>query len=177
MKYTKSLSAKELVQNQLMVKETVVLLALSAALPFLAHLIPAVNGTPMGAILLPIFYAPLIGVILFRFHVGVLVAALAPFINLAIIGMPSAAMASLLAVELVMFVGFTQLFLQNDRLKWVSAPVSLVLVKLVSSLMIMIVPFWQMINTGGYLVNSLVNGVAGIFVLLLLNIALLKFKK
>ena len=52
--------------KDLQVVETVILLAGSILFQFLIHLIPS-SGAPLGAVLLAMFFAPLIAVIFFNF--------------------------------------------------------------------------------------------------------------
>ena len=65
----------------LQIPHTLIILAATMLLPVLFHLIPPVRDVPMGARLLPLFYAPLVAVLLFRPHVGLIAAALAPMLN------------------------------------------------------------------------------------------------
>ena len=53
---------------------TALTLAGAIALPFLAHLLPAIGNVPMGARLLPIFVAPLLALILLPDARGLLAA-------------------------------------------------------------------------------------------------------
>src|SRR3990172_7405742 len=68
------------------VPATIVTISLMIALPFLVHLAPPVGGIQMGAIMLPIFYAPLVAIFLFHPAVSIVAAMLAPTINLLVTG-------------------------------------------------------------------------------------------
>ncbi|MFH1836974.1 MAG: hypothetical protein ABH862_02500 [Candidatus Omnitrophota bacterium] len=81
------------------------LVCLSLALPFIFHLIPRQGSVPLGVVFLPIYYAPLIGVILFKKRAGILTAVLAPVINHLITGRPDGNMLILLSLEIPVFVG------------------------------------------------------------------------
>ncbi|MEX0884645.1 MAG: hypothetical protein WDZ72_14340, partial [Cyclobacteriaceae bacterium] len=72
-----------LIQIQKSNRYTLGLIVISAAvlLPILIHLIPPVNGIPMGAYLLPMFYIPLISLLIFGRKIALIVAALAPVLN------------------------------------------------------------------------------------------------
>ena len=71
--------------SPIFVRETAILVGVAVALPLLIHLIPY-QAVPWGARLLPMFYAPLLGVILYRLSAGIVPALLAPILNLAITG-------------------------------------------------------------------------------------------
>lgn len=78
-------------------------LAAMILLPYVVHLIPPVGGVPLGARLLPIFYAPLVAVILFDWKVGVAASLLAPILNHLLTGSPAVEMVALLTIEVVVF--------------------------------------------------------------------------
>lgn len=82
-----------------------VVLAASAALPFLVHLLPPLGGVPAGARLLPIFLAPLVA-ILYRQPLAALTAALlAPYLNHLLTGMPASDNVIVITVQLLLFGG------------------------------------------------------------------------
>ncbi len=82
---------------------TAVALAASAALPVLVHLLPAGASGPIGPRLLPIFFAPLIAVLMGRPGVALITAALAPVINHLLTGSPAPAMLATLTLQLLLF--------------------------------------------------------------------------
>lgn len=55
--------------------------------PWLAHLVP-VEGTPLGATLLPMFYAPLLAALLLRLPIAVAVSMATPILSRLLTGMP-----------------------------------------------------------------------------------------
>ena len=71
--------------------------------PFLVHLIPVSGTVPIGARLLPIFYAPLLAAWLFHPIVGLASSLLMPFINHAFTGMPTFNVAVMTSIELSVF--------------------------------------------------------------------------
>ena len=77
--------------------------ALMIVLPFLVHLFPAVGKTPLGAFLLPIFYAPLAAIFLCHPLVSVFAGLLVPYINYLLTGQPALPVAASLSVELSLF--------------------------------------------------------------------------
>ncbi len=85
------------------VKDTALVLAMSVILPFLIHLVPSFGAVPTGARFLPMFYAPFIAVILFRPHVAIITALLAPGLNSLLFGLPVQENVFLLTLELLIF--------------------------------------------------------------------------
>lgn len=72
-------------------------------LPFLVHAIPHAGPVPLGAQLLPIFYVGLVLVLRDQAVPALVVAALAPWVNQQVTGMPAGAMLQTLTVELLAF--------------------------------------------------------------------------
>jgi hypothetical protein len=82
---------------------TTIVIAGMVMLPILVHLVPFRGSTPLGAYLLPMFIAPLVGAFYIS-PVGLLVAALAaPLLNHVLTGMPSLPTMYLLMGELAIF--------------------------------------------------------------------------
>lgn len=75
------------------------------ALPFLVHAIPHGGPVPLGARLLPIFYVGLVLVLRGHAMPALAIAALAPWVNQQVTGMPAGPMLPLLTVELLAFTG------------------------------------------------------------------------
>ncbi len=93
-----------------------VLMTLAAAclVPLFFHWAPWPFVTPIGAVWLPIFYAPAAAMLLFRPHAGLLASALAPALNHWMTGMPAAPLVPALTMELLLFslllLFFTKIF-------------------------------------------------------------------
>lgn len=73
------------------------------ALPFIVHSIPHAGPVPLGAQLLPIFYVGLVLVLRGHALPAFAVAALAPWVNQQVTGMPAGPMLQTLTIELVAF--------------------------------------------------------------------------
>ena len=127
-------------------------------LPFIFHVIPQSPGQPLGGLWLPIFYAPLVAVIWYRPHVAWMGAVAAPWLNWALLGMPTFPVARLLTAELVVFVLTAQLIMKMDKRLWVLGPVAYVGAK-VFSVMVLQGQDWTMIGP------SLLHAKAGLFML------------
>ena len=103
---------------KIQIKEAAIILGITILMPFIIHLLPIVDNVPIGARLLPIFYAPLIAVIFFRWHVGLLAALLAPVINFLITGSPQWQVVIILTYELTLFVVFISLLKDIKIVRW-----------------------------------------------------------
>jgi len=95
--------ASTLTPTMQLVKEGTLVLSLTMMLPFLIHLLPSWDDSPIGSHLLPIFYAPLGALLLGRFGIAVSVSFLAPWLNHFLVGQPGATMAMILCLQLVVF--------------------------------------------------------------------------
>ncbi len=156
----------------LQIPATLITLGLMWLFPFLIHLFPASGAIPLGARLLPIFYAPLLAAWLFHPIVGLASSLLMPFINYAFTGMPTLNAAILLSVELSVF--SLILLVTKKRLPHLSllAPLAVIAGKTVSALLLLIVPLVPL-SPWAYFTSSLINAIPGILVLLALNLALI----
>lgn len=93
--------------------EGMIVLTLTLFLPFLVHLLPSWDDSPLGAHLLPIFYAPLGALFLGRMGIAVGVSVLAPWVNHLLTGQPPVPMAVVLCFQLVIFSLLGAVFLRR----------------------------------------------------------------
>jgi len=154
--------------------ETMLMLAASVILQFILHLVPPVNGIPLGKLFLPAFFAPVIALILFRPHVAYITAVFAPVVNYLITGFPKPEMLSVLTVELILFVTFALMFHRSGKTREFTALTSYITAKILAAI---ILPLF----TAGYFVpemfvKSFVLSVPGLLILFILNKVLLKYK-
>lgn len=162
----------------LQIKQSVVILVAAICMPMLTHLIPVQSSTPMGAMLLPIFYAPFIALIFFRFHVALIPALLAPVVSHFITGHPAMHLLPVMTTELVMFVGIAYLLLNKaGKLAWVAAPLAYIAAKAGSMLLLTIFPSLLNIAPLDFAIASIGNAIVGIGILLVINIVCLRLKK
>ncbi len=143
----------------------------SALVPLFIHLFPYSGATPLGAVLLPMFYLPFIALVFFRLRVAFVAAILAPFINYMITGNPALGIVSLLSFELAIFTLVASQFLKNSNVKWITAPLSYVVTKGISSLVVAVGIFNVGVTSADFFSLSIINGLPGILVLLLINVA------
>jgi hypothetical protein len=176
MKNDRTLTLNQGILSQLQVKATFVAVTASVAFPFLMHLLPPIQGTPMGAMILAMFYAPLVAVLVSRYHVGLIVAILAPMLNALIIGHPNWAFVPILTLELSMFVTFVYLLNKYNKISWFSAPLAYLAVKTISALIIALFPFLLGVHPVDFWMSSVSTGVVGILVLTLINVLIIKYK-
>jgi hypothetical protein len=171
--YTIALNSETI--KKLQVKETVLVLFTTIALQFLIHLIPPYNNTPLGAILLPMFFAPLVAIFFFRFHVALLAGILGPTFNYFLTGSPASEIVSLLTIELLVFVIAVSFILRFRKINMAAAPISLILAKLSSWLVALIFPVLGSFSST-FFIQSFVNAIPGILILFLLNVFLLRLR-
>lgn len=158
-------------EDYLSIKTTLVVLVATLLLPMLVHLIPATGPIPVGARLLPMFYAPFIAIVFFRLHVGLIAGMLAPVINHLLTGKPAWPIVGLLSTELVIFAIIAFLLIKINPIRWVAAPFAYLGTKIVSAGLLVLLPMWLPGQLPiDFALTSIENGWVGIFVLLLLNI-------
>lgn len=156
---------------------TLAMTALGFLLPFAIHFFPTFQGTPVGAMFIPMFYMPFIASLFFRFHVGFIAAALAPVLNYAITGHPTVNLVTILTIEMSAFVFVAYILNHQIFIKYISAPLSYLIVKVFSLALLMVIPSLIAIPPLDFFINSVTTAVPGIIVLTLLNLILVKIKK
>ena len=164
------------VLSGLRIKETALLLAGTVLLQFLVHLIPPHNGTPVGAYLLPMFYAPLIAVAFYGLRVGLITGILAPVLNYALLGNPRPELIAGLTLELTIFAVAAWYLMSYKRFNIVSAPLAYILAKVVAATVMIVLPFANTTSITTFF-NGLVNAIPGILVLLAVNIVITRLKE
>jgi hypothetical protein len=164
--------------SRVQVKETIIVLIVSIVIPFLIHLLPTYKGTPAGAILLAMFFAPFYAIRYFKFHVGVIAAIFSPMLNHLITGQPIAGLVPLLTLQLVLFVFLSKALYKITALKYFNASFSYVATIFISLIILLIAPALKPgISMGRYFESAFVIGFPGIFLLIFVNALLIKFDK
>jgi membrane-associated HD superfamily phosphohydrolase len=162
--------------ERLQIKETVLLLAAAVAVPLIIHLLPAINGQPSGAYFLPVFYAPLIAILLFRFHTALITAAFAPVLNYLITGNPQFNLVQIICLELVIFVSICYLLNKIEKFRLTAGLLSYLLTMFVLFFVITLLNLQVPGNdASSFIINSALTGIPGIIVLGLINIMSIKF--
>lgn len=121
-------------------RELGVLLALSLLFPFLIHVLPVPGDARLGPRLLPMFYAPLLAVLVGRLPTAMLVALLAPWLNRALTGHPPTVMAAVMTVELTAFAIALRWLIARHGLRWWFAAPAFLASKAVVTALVLIAP-------------------------------------
>jgi hypothetical protein len=155
--------------------KTISLILIAAVIfPFLIHLIPPYNGIPIGAFLLPMFYIPFVTLFAYDWKVALPIALLAPLLNFQLTGNPNWEFLAVLTLELILFTGIAYWLLKTNKLKWLAAPLGYLGAKIISSLLLIVMPLLSAVPWEFFL-TSLSRALPGIAVLFLINFLLLKF--
>lgn len=101
-----------------------VAVAATLAFPYLVHLLPAGQGPQVGATYLPIYWAPLLAVMLFGLVPGLAAAALGPILNHLVTGSPPEFLLTSMTLELVAFVLILYLVLRASPRNLVAVPLA-----------------------------------------------------
>lgn len=178
MKPDTSLTLRPSLVSSLQIPATVAVLATTLLLPWAVHALPAMGGVPWGARLLPMFFAPFVGVFFFRLHVGLVPALLAPGLSLLVAGMPEVAVAARLTFDLTVFTLVAWLFVHRAKgrlgTSWIAAPLAYLVVKILTEPILQFVPVLHGPDGGATL-----SGYAfpGIILLGLLNAVLVQLRR
>ncbi|WP_162339878.1 hypothetical protein [Cyclobacterium salsum] len=147
----------------------IMLVTLLAAVlfPIVVHLGPPVQGIPLGAILLPMFYVPLLAFILIDKVPALVAAALSPLLNFLISGNEQWSLVILLSLELMVFTLVISYLFSKKVPFWAVVP-GILLAKVAGAGLILgfgLLPLPPV----SYFIQSLYNGLPGILILLLLS--------
>lgn len=150
------------------VRDWTLLTALAILGPYVAHLLPSWDDTPIGARLIPVFYAPLLGVF-WRQHGFTLALALAsPWINHLLFQRPALPVAVVLSFELIVFTALLLVLTHRwGRRAWMGAA-GYLLTKPFSAALLAIVPL-PLPPPLRFVAGSVTTAWPGIVVLLLLG--------
>jgi hypothetical protein len=151
-----SLREKPLLQ----IPALLITLGLMWLIPFLIHLIPFSGTVPLGARLLPIFYAPLLAAWLFNPFVAIVSGLLMPFINHTLTGMPTFGVAVTVSVELSVFSLILTAYKNRSPRLPLLAPLAVIVGKFISALLLLIIPLVPL-SPWHYFTSSVVNAIPG----------------
>jgi len=158
------------------VRPTALLLAIAWAIPFVLHKAPWGGGAmPLGAFLLPMFWAAFIAVYLYGLGIGLIVGLFSPFLNLVMTGLPVAAGLRMRMLELALFVVLSWLVLRKPRWKkfWLLAPLAFIATKLCTSGVLATgTNFFG--NSNAPFIDTIITGAPGLLVLAVINYALVR---
>ena len=162
--------------QKLTVREAAVLLALAWLVPFLVHLAPWAGARPLGAYLLPMFWATFVAVYFYGAGAGLLTGLFAPAINLLLTGLPAWKFFSVMSLELVIFALVLTWAVRRAPRFWLLAPLGYLVAKTGSTLVQAATPVFGDVGAPGrFFLHAVAGGAAGLVALGLLNLALVKF--
>ncbi|WP_194774659.1 hypothetical protein [Pararhodonellum marinum] len=161
-----------LLKNAVWIKTTSLVLIIAVLIPFLIHLAPPYLGVPVGAYLLPLFYIPFIALLWYGWRVALPVALLAPLLNFLLTGNPDWGWISILTLELTLFVCISYLLMTQKEVKWMAAPLAYLGSVYLSSMLLFFYPIVGG-NPVAFFLDTVMNGIPGICILLLLNVLLI----
>lgn len=162
--------------KKLTVRDAAVLLALAWLIPFLVHLAPWAGARPLGAYLLPVFWATFLAVYFYGLGAGLLTGLFSPAVNLLVTGLPAWKFFGAMSLELVVFVFLTTWAVRAAPRFWLWAPLGYFAAKTISALLLSATTVLGRPDSAGYFFTHLVvGGAAGLVVLALINGALVKF--
>lgn len=157
-------------------REAAVLFALAWLVPFLIHLLPWGGARPLGAYLLPVFWVTFVALYFYGLTAGLLTGLVAPAVNLLVTGLPAWRFFGTMGLELVVFVLFATWAVRQSPRFWLWAPLGYCLAKTLSALLLSAPTVVGRPDAAGYFfAHLIVGGAAGLGVLALINIALVKF--
>ena len=161
--------------KKLTMRDAAVLLALAWLIPFLVHLVPWAGERPLGAYLLPVFWATFIAVYFYGLTAGLFTGLFAPAVNLLVTGLPAWRFFGTMGLELVVFVLVTTWAVRQSPRFWLWAPLGYFVAKTVAVLLLTAPAVVDPGAVGYFFTHLAVGGAAGLVVLALINGALVKF--
>jgi len=156
-------------------RELGILLCLSVMFPVLIHVLPVPGDEQWGPRLLPMFYAPLLAALWGRKRSAVTLALVAPWLNWGLTAHPSPSGALVMMIELLVFVGVFRMLMAAVGVRWFLAAPAFLAGLTAAALVVAGVP----VLVGGqaaatWAVRSVVIGLPGIAILVLINWAALR---
>lgn len=152
------------------ISELGVVIALTMFLPTVVHMFPSWDDSPIGAKLLPIFYAPLIAALTRRLHVSLIACLLSPWINYLLFGRPSLGVAAMLCIQLVPFAYLVYRLGQRFKRWYWIGPVAYLVSKPIILLLFYTIPnMMPPVDPIGYTIQTTSNAIPGVFILGLLG--------
>jgi hypothetical protein len=161
--------------NRVRWSETLVLMAAAWLVPFVVHMVPWQGARPAGVYLLPVFWTAFVAVYFDGVAIGLLVALVTPAVNLLLSGLPAADVLGTMTIELVGYVFMSAWMVRRWPGFWLAAPLAYLPAKAVAIAVEWVVPaLHDARNPLTHFKDSLANGVAGLGVLLFINLALVR---
>jgi hypothetical protein len=162
--------------KRITVREAAVLLFIAWLIPFAVHLAPWAGARPLGAYLLPMFWATFIAVYFYGLGAGLLTGLFAPAVNLLVTGLPAWKFLSVMSLELVIFAVVTTWVVRRAPRFWLLAPLGYLVAKTGSTLLQSATPVFGDIGAPArFFATSVAGDAAGLVMLAVINLGLVKF--
>jgi hypothetical protein len=145
--------------------------------PILIHLLPFNTQIPIGAIWIPVFYAPFIACLFYRPHVAVIAGICSPLINIILTSRPFQDVTLMLMLELVFFALIATLLLKKIRWFSLISVVSYIAAKFISAVVLGITPHFAGSSGLTFWVNSIINALPGLVMLAFINIIVVSYER
>ena len=177
MKQSRTLAIKSVDTSVFQAKAAVGFSIIALLLPLVLHLLPNPSSYPVGAKLIPLFYAPFIAVLFFRFPLALAIGIFSPLANFLLLGHPSVSFLFQLGLEILCFVLIAHLLKDFKGIRWVNAPFAFIGAKMaIWGLLSVLSMASPEITVPAYFESTISFAAPGIFILWALNIAMLSFK-
>ena len=161
--------------KKITVREAAILLFIAWLIPFLVHLAPWAGARPLGAYLLPMFWATFIAVYFYGLGAGLLTGLFAPAVNLLVTGLPAWKFLSVMSLELVIIAVVTAWALRLAPRFWLLAPLGYLVAKTGSTLLqSATLVFGDIGAPARFFATSLAGGAVGLAVLAIINFMLVR---
>ena len=157
-------------------RESTVLLAVAALVPFLVHLLPWSGHRPLGVHVLPVFWTTFVAIYFRGAAMGLAVGLVTPLLSLLLTGLPVSTTIGSMSLEIACFVPVAALLVARRPGFWFAAPLAWVAAKGLAITAQQFIPaFNETENVGRHLARSVQNGLGGLAVLLVINVLLVAF--
>lgn len=154
-------------------RETLGLMAVAGAVPFLVHLVPWGGTRPLEVHLLPAFWTAFVAVYLCGFRIGAAVALVGPAIQFVATGLPGAERVGLMAIEGVAFAGLAAALVRRwPGVRWAAPLAWLAACALVVAVQWAVPAFESARPPLEHYVSTVVSSLAGLGAMLAINVAL-----
>lgn len=157
-------------------RETAALLVVSWLIPFLVHMVPWSGERPLGAHLLPMFWATFVAVYFYGAAIGALVGLFAPAVNLILTGFPAWKFFGGMSLELLVFALVSAWAIRRAPRLMFIAPLGYIFAKLIAAVVLLLINSpvdWA--ASGASFLRSLAGSAAGLAVLLAIDGGLVWF--
>ena len=158
------------------VRATALLLLAAWVVPFVVHLIPWTGARPIGAYLLPMFWTAFVATYLFGSRIGALVGVFVPVLNVLLTGLPDVARLGSSVAELVVFAVVAAALVSRFPRLMLAAPLAYVVAKLASAALLAALRSDASGLAPATLGASLTRALAGLAVLLVINLVLIRLR-